>query len=69
MGYEHIEIATSLQCSVGNSKSQLHRARNRLQLLLYGAKGKQNTISAPQRAEMQPSPELDRKATRTSRID
>ena len=34
-----------------------------------GAKGKQNTISPPQRAEMQPSPELDRKGTRTSRID
>jgi len=29
MGYEHSEIATSLQCSVGNSKSQLHRARKR----------------------------------------
>src|SRR5258706_4667585 len=69
MGYEHSEIATSLQCSVGNSKSQLHKARKRLQLLLYGAKGKQNTISPPQRAEMQPSPELDRKGTRTSRID
>ena len=34
-----------------------------------GAKDKQNTISRPQRAEMQPSPELDRKGTRTSRID
>src|SRR6266566_1322035 len=33
------------------------------------AKGKQNTISPPQRAEMQPSPELDRKGTQTSRID
>jgi RNA polymerase sigma-70 factor, ECF subfamily len=39
MGYEHSEIATSLQCSVGNSKSQLHKARKRLQLLLYGCEG------------------------------
>jgi hypothetical protein len=34
-----------------------------------GEKDKQNTILRPQRAEMQPSPELDRKGTRTSRID
>src|SRR5213076_1418600 len=39
MGYEHSEIATTLQCSVGNSKSQLHKARKRLQLLLYGGEG------------------------------
>ena len=39
MGYEHSEIATSLQCSVGNSKSQLHKARKRMQLLLYGGEG------------------------------
>lgn len=29
-GYEHNEIATLLDCSVGNSKSQLHKARLRL---------------------------------------
>jgi len=40
MGYEHSEIATSLQCSVGNSKSQLHKARKCLQLLLYGGEGR-----------------------------
>jgi len=40
IGYEHSEIATSLQCSVGNSKSQLHKARKRLQLLLYGGEGR-----------------------------
>jgi len=39
MGYEHSEIATSLECSVGNSKSQLRKARKRLQLLLYGGEG------------------------------
>jgi RNA polymerase sigma-70 factor (ECF subfamily) len=35
-GYEHKEIAGILGCSVGNSKSQLHRARKRLRKLLLG---------------------------------
>lgn len=29
-GYEHKEIAGMLECSIGNSKSQLHKARRRL---------------------------------------
>jgi RNA polymerase sigma-70 factor (ECF subfamily) len=29
-GYEHNEIASMLECSIGNSKSQLHKARMRL---------------------------------------
>jgi len=33
-GYEHNEIATMLDCSVGNSKSQLHKARLRLREIL-----------------------------------
>lgn len=33
-GYEHNEIATMLDCSIGNSKSQLHKARMRLRGLL-----------------------------------
>ncbi len=33
-GYEHNEIATLLGCSIGNSKSQLHKARGRLRRLL-----------------------------------
>jgi RNA polymerase sigma-70 factor (ECF subfamily) len=36
-GYEHNEIAQILGCSVGNSKSQLHKARRRLRELLPGA--------------------------------
>lgn len=36
-GYEHNEIAQILGCSVGNSKSQLHKARKRLRELLHGA--------------------------------
>jgi RNA polymerase sigma-70 factor, ECF subfamily len=34
-GYEHNEIASLLGCSVGNSKSQLHKARKRLRELLH----------------------------------
>jgi RNA polymerase sigma-70 factor, ECF subfamily len=34
-GYEHSEIAKILGCSVGNSKSQLHKARKRLRKLLH----------------------------------
>jgi RNA polymerase sigma-70 factor, ECF subfamily len=36
IGYEHHEIAQMLGCSLGCSKSQLHRARRRLRLLLNG---------------------------------
>jgi RNA polymerase sigma-70 factor (ECF subfamily) len=33
-GFEHNEIAGLMQCSIGNSKSQLHKARMRLRELL-----------------------------------
>lgn len=33
-GYEHNEIAEMLNCSIGNSKSQLHKARMKLRDLL-----------------------------------
>jgi len=33
-GFEHNEIASIMGCSVGNSKSQLHKARTRLRELL-----------------------------------
>jgi RNA polymerase sigma-70 factor (ECF subfamily) len=36
-GYEHKEIAEILGCSVGNSKSQLFKARLRLRMLLQKA--------------------------------
>lgn len=35
-GYNHEEIAGILGCSVGNSKSQLHKARKKLRSLLNG---------------------------------
>ena len=34
-GYEHNEIAKIMGCSIGNSKSQLHKARMRLRELLH----------------------------------
>ena len=34
-GYEHNEIAGIMHCSIGNSKSQLHKARMRLRELLH----------------------------------
>ena len=39
-GYEHREIAEMVACSVGNSKSQLHRARLRLRQLLARGTGR-----------------------------
>jgi RNA polymerase sigma-70 factor, ECF subfamily len=36
-GYEHNEIAEMFGCSIGNSKSQLHKARKRLRELLHRA--------------------------------
>ena len=33
-GYEHNEIASIMDCSIGNSKSQLHKARTRLREIL-----------------------------------
>jgi RNA polymerase sigma-70 factor, ECF subfamily len=38
MGYEHHEIAEALGCSIGNSKSQLHKARMRLRTILRNGK-------------------------------
>jgi RNA polymerase sigma-70 factor (ECF subfamily) len=37
-GYEHQEIAELLDCSVGNSKSQLHKAKLRIRELLGKAR-------------------------------
>jgi RNA polymerase sigma-70 factor (ECF subfamily) len=37
-GYEHNEIATIVGCSIGNSKSQLHKARLKLRDLLKASR-------------------------------
>jgi RNA polymerase sigma-70 factor (ECF subfamily) len=40
-GYDHHEIARMFGYSIGNSKSQLHKARLRLRSLLYGVPKKE----------------------------
>jgi RNA polymerase sigma-70 factor (ECF subfamily) len=37
-GYEHHEIAERLRCSIGNSKSQLHKARLKMRKMLASGK-------------------------------
>jgi len=34
-GYQHHEIAQLLECSIGNSKSQLHKAKLKMRALLF----------------------------------
>ena len=46
-GYEHHEIARMLHCSVGNSKSQLHKARLKMRELLSRKAGDE---TAPRRS-------------------
>jgi RNA polymerase sigma-70 factor (ECF subfamily) len=47
-GYEHHEIAEALSCSVGNSKSQLHKARMRLRTILLNGMPAKATFRAIQ---------------------
>jgi RNA polymerase sigma-70 factor, ECF subfamily len=49
-GYEHREIARFLGCSVGNSKSQLHKARQRIREFL--AAPEKAHAEAPRRTKM-----------------
>jgi len=43
-GYEHNEIAEMLGCSIGNSKSQLHKARMKLRSLLPSRRRVENSM-------------------------
>ena len=48
LGMEHQEIAQLKECSVGASKSQLHKARARLRaLLLPRLKGENHDVTTP----------------------
>jgi RNA polymerase sigma-70 factor (ECF subfamily) len=50
-GYEHQEIAQLLDCSVGNSKSQLHKAKLRIRELLgYARAEAQDEAKQPETA-------------------
>jgi RNA polymerase sigma-70 factor (ECF subfamily) len=42
-GYQHHEIAQMLQCSIGNSKSQLHKAKLKMRAVLFPKKRMRNT--------------------------
>ncbi len=53
-GYEHREIAKALGCSIGNSKSQLHKARQRMRELLVQDAPAQARRSAPSKSEIKP---------------
>jgi RNA polymerase sigma-70 factor (ECF subfamily) len=46
-GYEHNEIAEIMSCSVGNSKSQLHKARMKLRERLRQDRGTREVGEAP----------------------
>jgi len=51
-GYEHNEIAEMLGCSIGNSKSQLHKARMKLRTLLPLAANREQQIVEIDRQEI-----------------
>src|SRR4029077_6729163 len=56
-GYEHHEIAEQLQCSIGNSKSQLHKAKMKMRALLFPQRNQANradrraTVTQPARSK------------------
>jgi RNA polymerase sigma-70 factor (ECF subfamily) len=54
LGYEHKEIARILGCSIGCSKSQLHKARKRLRQLLEGRRRRRNAMPASRSGEIRP---------------
>jgi RNA polymerase sigma-70 factor (ECF subfamily) len=49
-GYEHHEIARLLRCSVGNSKSQLHKAKSRMRELLGMQKAEEKMQTVKRKA-------------------
>jgi len=50
-GYEHNEIAEIMKCSVGNSKSQLHKARMKLRERLRQDRGVKSAVESLPAAE------------------
>ena len=50
-GYEHNEIAQMMNCSVGNSKSQLHKARLKLRAALRREPSKGEGVRLPAKAD------------------
>lgn len=58
LGYGHKEIAGLLGCSIGCSKSQLHKARKRLRRLLQGEHRERTAKSSSRGGEIPPSSKL-----------
>ena len=54
-GYQHHEIAELLECSIGNSKSQLHKAKKKMRDLLFPKRRISRRQSVGQRAEAEMS--------------
>ena len=54
-GFQHHEIAKILDCSVGNSKSQLHKAKMKMRDLLFPKRRVLRRSAASQVAEFSPS--------------
>jgi RNA polymerase sigma-70 factor (ECF subfamily) len=54
-GYEHQEIAEMLGCSVGNSKSQLHKAKLRIRQLLAHSTESRAATTETERSRIQPT--------------
>jgi RNA polymerase sigma-70 factor (ECF subfamily) len=63
-GYEHQEIAEILDCSVGNSKSQLHKAKLRIREFL--AEPGKNPVTVQVQDATEVKPVRSRKAARTA---
>jgi RNA polymerase sigma-70 factor (ECF subfamily) len=55
-GYEHQEIAKILDCSVGNSKSQLHKAKLRIREFLAQTATTPITVKIQDATELKPAP-------------
>jgi RNA polymerase sigma-70 factor (ECF subfamily) len=57
-GYQHHEIAQLLQCSIGNSKSQLHKAKMKMRDILFPNRTVVNKVAARELPEeiSEPSP-------------
>src|ERR1039458_5126020 len=51
-GYQHHEIARRLQCSIGNSKSQLHKAKMKMRDLLFPKTGARLSRSGASNAKV-----------------
>lgn len=57
-GFQHHEIARQLQCSIGNSKSQLHKAKMKMRYLLFPKTGHPR--------QTRPSPNLGKSGANSS---